>query len=166
MVVNTVYKPYSEVMAQPRPPRKQPSKLSLLRELINKYVCILYMEKDNPTEKTLAIRKAVKESNYSLSFPVEIRMHIDPATIYIVGDGVLQLDKEGFRLDGCNGELHYEQPPTDSYSVISGYCWGSGNNSFSIGNRDIAFECGLEDEEAPATLEIAAQELWKKRKVY
>lgn len=69
------------------------------------------------------MRQQIEEGSYKLQVPVKIGMMVDLKAIYMVGEGELIHDGEGFRLTGCDGKLEYTQslwPATACIPTIIG----------------------------------------------
>ncbi len=69
-------------------------------------------------ERTM-VSLELKAGNYIMRAPVRILVLVNTDAIYHVGSGVLTHDKDGFKLEGCDGELHYRQSSLVSYSVCA-----------------------------------------------
>ena len=111
-------------------------------------------------------RECVKEElmsgTYRLESPVEIYVMKDRKAVYKVGEGTLIHTNEGFSLDGCNGELHYSQKPSASYSLYSDYFWYEIGDMICIGDNKTLYYCfpkGAGD--IVAKTRLAAEELYK-----
>ena len=63
------------------------------------------------------VKKELEEGTYRLDTDVEIGIMVDYNAIYMVGDGHLIHDAEGFRLTGCDGKLSYTQGPLSCYGL-------------------------------------------------
>ena len=85
----------------------------------------------------------------------------DHSAIYMVGDGRLVHDAEGFRLTGCGGELEYVQKPLASYSLYSDYYWYEIGDMICIGDKRRLYYCFPEKEGVVAKTRLAAEELYK-----
>ena len=72
------------------------------------------------------IRKSLLDGSYRLDVPVKIGMMVDYKAIYMVGEGRLAHDKEGFHLTGCGGgwiTASLPSAPTVSTPITSGMNW-------------------------------------------
>lgn len=111
-------------------------------------------------------RKCVKEEIlqdiYELDVPVKIGIMKDMKAIYMVGDGQLKHNKEGFSLVGCDGMLDYRQLPTASYSLYSDYFWYEIGDVICIGTAKILYYCFPQTKDSVvAKTRLAAEELYK-----
>ena len=88
-------------------------------------------------------------------------MLVDTKAIYMVGEGRLIHDKNGFTLTGCDGKLNYNQPPQCSYSLYSDYFWYEIGDVICIGNKDCLYYCFPEKEGVVAKTRMATEELYK-----
>ena len=87
------------------------------------------------------IRDEIERGEYSVDLPVDICMTIDTTKIYHVGEGRMTHGERGFTLDGCNGELHYEQKLLASYTANSDFNWYELGDIISFGNNEHLFYC-------------------------
>jgi len=92
---------------------------------------------------------------------VKIGCIVDFKALYMVGEGTLHHDKNGFVLDGCDGKLHYEQDPKACYSLYSDYYWYEIGDVICIGNKDCLYYCFPEQKDVAARTRIAVEELYK-----
>ena len=69
------------------------------------------------------VRKQLQEGTYKLDVDVKIGMMVNLDAIYMVGDGHLTHDNEGFHLTGCDGKLDYSQGPLACYGLYADYYW-------------------------------------------
>ena len=106
------------------------------------------------------VRREVREGLYSQTLDVEICMLVDFKALYRVGTGTLHHDAKGFILDGCNGELHYEQSPLESYSVNCDFYWYELGDIICIGDRDKLFYCFPRQRNVVAKVRLAAEEIY------
>ena len=108
------------------------------------------------------VRQALLDGSYCLDVPVKIGMMVDYKAIYMVGQGRLHHDREGFRLTGCGGRLTYTQPPLASYSLYADYYWYELGDVICIGDRDTLYYCFPQDcGDVAAKTRLAAEELYK-----
>jgi len=87
------------------------------------------------------IKKEIEADTYFLTIPVDIYIMVNTKAIYKVGSGILQHSKQGFILDGCDGELHYEQNSKASYSLYADYYWYEIGDVICIGDMKILYYC-------------------------
>ena len=109
------------------------------------------------------VRKELEEGTYLLDTDVSIGMMVDHKAIYMVGDGHLVHDGEGFRLTGCDGKLDYVQKPLASYSLYSDYYWYEIGDVICIGDKNCLYYCFPKKEGVVAKTRLAAEELYKLR---
>ena len=108
------------------------------------------------------IKHEIEMGKYSLDTDVEIGLMVDFNSIYMVGNGTLHHDCNGFVLDGCDGKLHYEQGPKACYSVYSDYYWYEIGDIICIGNKDCLYYCFPKEKDVVAKTRIAVEEIYKK----
>ena len=63
------------------------------------------------------VHKELENGSYRLDVAVDIGVLRDTKAVYLVGEGRLTHDSEGFHLVGCDGKLDYRQKPAASYSL-------------------------------------------------
>ena len=107
------------------------------------------------------VRDEIKSGSYKLDTDVSIGMMVNFKAIYMVGEGHLTHDENGFLLTGCDGKLYYEQKPLSSYSLYSDYFWYEIGDMICIGNRDVLYYCFPKTEGVVTKTRIAAEELFK-----
>ena len=86
---------------------------------------------------------------------------VDFKAIYMVGEGHLHHDANGFVLDGCDGKLHYEQGPKACYSCYSDYYWYEIGDIICIGNKECLYYCFPKEGDVVAKTRIAVEEIFK-----
>lgn len=111
------------------------------------------------------VREELENGTYLLDVPCDVAILKDSKVLYLVGTGRLRHDVNGFVLDGCDGKLHFEQPPTASYSVNADYFWYEIGDIVSIGTNDCLYYCFPKGQTIVAKTRIAAEELYKMGKV-
>ena len=107
------------------------------------------------------VRRELEEKTYSLETDVEIGMLVDHKAIYLVGEGHLSHNNDGFTLTGCEGKLEYHQKPRASYSLYADYFWYERGDIISIGNRECLYYCFPKKDGVVAKTRLAAEELFK-----
>jgi len=107
------------------------------------------------------IAAEIEAGTYELDTDVDIGMIVDYQSLYMVGSGHLTQNKDGFILDGCDGALHYEQSPMQSYSLYSDYYWYEIGDVICIGNRDALYYCFPKKKDVVARARIAAEEMYQ-----
>lgn len=107
------------------------------------------------------VRRELEDGTYRLDTPVRIGMMVDRKAIYLVGNGRLVHDRNGFVLDGCDGKLHYEQKPLASYGLYADYYWYELGDMICIGTRERLYYCFPSQDGVVAKTRLAAEELYK-----
>ncbi len=110
------------------------------------------------------VRNELKDNTYSLDIPVEIGLLIDLKAIYMVGDGRLTHDTNGFTLTGCDGKLEYKQRAEACYGLYSDYYWYEIGDVICIGNNDVLYYCFPKGDTPVAKTRLAVEELFKIKK--
>ena len=108
------------------------------------------------------VREELEEGTYKLDVPVKIGMLVNYDAIYMVGEGRLTHDAEGFRLTGCDGQLQYSQGPLHSYSAYADYNWYEIGDMICIGNNEVLYYCFPQNSgDVVAKTRLATEELYK-----
>lgn len=110
------------------------------------------------------VRRELEEDRYQLDTLVDIGMLVDFKAVYMVGEGRLTHSTQGFRLEGCDGKLQYEQNPLACYSLYADYYWYELGDVICIGNQDALYYCFPKDRTPVAKARMATEELYKMKK--
>lgn len=110
------------------------------------------------------VRKEIEDGTYSLDTEVEIGVMRDYKAIYMIGDGTLHHDADGFTLTSHDGKLNYKQSPLSCYSLYSDYFWYEIDDMICIGNNDELYYCFPKSTIPVAKARLAAEELYKIKK--
>lgn len=107
------------------------------------------------------VRQEILEQRYKTDCDVDIVMIVDYKTFYAVGEGHLVHDNTGFTLTGCDGRLHYHQPPQASYGLFADFYWYETGDIVSIGDMEVHYFCMPKGGEPVAKMRLAAEEMYK-----
>jgi hypothetical protein len=108
------------------------------------------------------VKKELEEGKYRLEKEVSIGVLKNTKALYMVGDGKLTHDENGFKLTGCDGKLSYEQGPLACYSLYSDYYWYEIGDVICIGDMKTLYYCFPQTEQDVVTkTRIATEELFK-----
>ena len=107
------------------------------------------------------VRDDIQNGTYVLDTNVSIGMIVDFKALYMVGEGHLHHDMNGFTLTGCDGKLHYEQGPKKCYSCYSDYFWYEIGDVICIGDKDCLYYCFPTAKDIVAKTRIATEEIYK-----
>lgn len=110
------------------------------------------------------VKKELEAGTYLLDIDVSIGMLVDHKAIYMVGEGHLIHNEEGFCLTGCDGKLHYSQGPVAGYSLYADYFWYEIGDVICIGNQDVLYYCFPKEGDVVAKTRLATEELYKIKK--
>ena len=110
------------------------------------------------------VRRELTEGTYRLDTEVDIGMMVNYKAIYMVGSGRLTHDENGFILTGCDGQLHYTQPPLACYSLYADYYWYELGDVICIGDNDTLYYCFPKGGDVVAKTRQATEELYKLKK--
>ncbi len=110
------------------------------------------------------VRQELLDGSYRLDTAVNIGMLVDHKALYMIGEGRLVHDADGFTLTSNDGALHYTQKPLFSYSLNSDYFWYEIGDVIGIGNRDALYYCFPQENVSVTKARLAAEELYKLQK--
>jgi len=110
------------------------------------------------------VRQEILSGAYCLDTEVDIGMMVDRKALYMVGNGRLCHDKDGFILTGCDGQLRYEQDPLASHSLNVDYFWYEIGDVISIGNRDALYYCFPKQKDVVTRARLAAEIIYQLKK--
>ena len=111
------------------------------------------------------VRREIEEGKYSVDLPVEIMMTLTDYKFYGVGEGRLRHGIDGFVLDGCEGQLHYEHKPLCSHTINSDFYFYQIGDVISFGNSEHLFYCFPKTEgDIVCKVRLAAEEIYKIRR--
>lgn len=111
------------------------------------------------------VRRDIEEFAYWERIPVDICMMVDMKSIYRVGEGILEHNRHGFHLTGCNGQLEYQQKTTSSYSLYADYYWYEIGDVICIGDANTLYYCFPKtNRDVVAKMRLATEELYKLEK--
>lgn len=108
------------------------------------------------------VKKELIDGTYSLDVAVKIGALVNHKAIYMVGEGRLVHNCDGFHLTGCDGKLDYIQSASACYGLYSDYYWYEIGDVICIGNKDILYYCFPQNcGDIVAKTRMAAEELYK-----
>lgn len=114
------------------------------------------------------VRQEILDGTYRMETDVEIGILVDYKHLYMVGDGHLTHDLNGFTLTGCDGKLEYRQKPLNSYNLNADYYWYEIGDIIGLGNHETLYYCFPKDHTSVAKARLATEEmytLYKSRKL-
>ena len=80
---------------------------------------------------------------------------IKSLSIFLIAFGMF------FTLTGCDGRLHYHQPPQASYGLFADFYWYETGDIVSIGDMEVHYFCMPKGGEPVAKMRLAAEEMYK-----
>jgi 1-acyl-sn-glycerol-3-phosphate acyltransferase len=107
------------------------------------------------------VKQEILDGQYLLDCDVRIGMLVDHKHLYMVGDGHLRHDLNGFTLTGCDGRLHYTQKPLNSYNLNADYYWYEIGDIIGLGTKDVLYYCFPKDRTSVAKARLATEEMYK-----
>lgn len=107
------------------------------------------------------VKKELENGEYRMELDVEVGVIIDHKAMYMVGEGKLVHDQNGFALNACDGKLSYTQSPIASYSLNSDFCWYEMGDVIGIGNAQRLYYCFPKQQNVVTKARYAAEELYK-----
>ena len=81
------------------------------------------------------VKQEILDGTYNLDTDVGIAMQVDYKAIYLVGEGHLTHDRNGFVLTGCDGKLDYTQKPQSCFGLYADYYWYEIADCICIGDN-------------------------------
>ena len=111
------------------------------------------------------VREELEKGTYQLDIPVKIGMMVDYKALYMVGEGRLVHDENGFRLTGCDGKLNFSRNAVASHSLNADFFWYEIGDVICIGDQDAQYYCFPQGNANVVTkTRLAAEELYKMKK--
>ena len=108
------------------------------------------------------VRQEILDGTYLLDTDVDIAMQVDFKAIYMVGQGHLTHDRNGFHLTGCDGRLDYTQKPQSCYSLYADYYWYEIADCICIGDNEVHYFLFPKKEGVSvAKMRLATEEMYK-----
>ena len=108
------------------------------------------------------VRQELLDGTYEVDTDVSIALQVDFKAIYMVGEGHLTHDRNGFVLTGCGGKLHYTQKPQACYSLYSDYYWYEIADCVCIGDNEVHYFLFPKKEGVSvAKMRLAVEEMYK-----
>ena len=107
------------------------------------------------------VRQEILDGTYRMEADVKIGIMVDFKSIYMVGEGRLVHDLEGFHLTGCDGRLDYEQKPLNCYGLYADYYWYEIADVICIGNNERLYYCFPQGGDVVAKTRMATEEMYK-----
>ena len=107
------------------------------------------------------VRQELLDGTYRMESNVRIGVLVDYKALYMVGDGKLVHDRNGFALTGCDGRLNYTQKPLNSYNLNADYYWYEIGDIIGLGNSDVLYYCFPQSNIPVAKARLATEELYK-----
>ena len=107
------------------------------------------------------VRQEILEGTYRMETDVQIGMLVDHKHLYMVGEGHLTHDLNGFTLTGCDGKLEYTHKPLNSYNLNADYYWYEIGDIIGLGTKDALYYCFPKDQTSVAKARLATEELYK-----
>ena len=108
-----------------------------------------------------SVKQEILEDSYKLDIDVDIAMLVDFKAIYMVGEGHLTHDRNGFHLTGCDGRLDYTQKPQACYGLYADYYWYEIADTICIGDNEHLYYCFPKGKATVAKTRLAVEEMYK-----
>ena len=107
------------------------------------------------------VREEIINGTYRMDADVTNGMLVDFKAIYMVGEGHLTHDLNGFTLTGCDGRLHYTQKPLNCYGLYADYYWYEIADVICIGSNERLYYCFPKGADVAAKTRLATEEMYK-----
>ena len=107
----------------------------------------------------------IEAGTYKVDTDVTIAVQVDYKAVYMVGEGHLTHDNNGFHLTGCDGKLDYTQKPQQSFGLYADYYWYEIEDCICIGDNEVHYFLFPKDKTVSvAKLRLATEEMYKLHK--
>ena len=110
------------------------------------------------------VRKELEDGAYLLDEEVSIGVQVNLNGLYMIGDGRLVHDLEGFHLVSRDGQLDYTQSPVAGHTLYSDFFFYEIGDVIGIGNNEYSYFCFPKGNVSVAKARLAAEELYKMKK--
>ena len=107
------------------------------------------------------VRKELEEGTYLLDEEVSIAVQVNLDGLYMIGDGRLVHNQDGFHLVSNDGALDYSQSPLSSYSLYSDYYFYEIGDVIGIGDNEFSYFCFPKNNVSVTKARLATEELYK-----
>ncbi len=112
------------------------------------------------------VKKELLDGSYKVDIPVKIGIIKNTKCLYMVGNGRLVHDLNGFELIGCDGKLHYIHTPLATHSIVADFFFYETEDMVCIGDKELLYFCYPEDQSKDIVykMRLAHEELYKIKK--
>jgi len=110
------------------------------------------------------VRRELEEGTYLLDTDVDIAVQVNLKGVYMIGEGHLVHDLNGFHLTGGDGKLDYKQSPVASHTLYADYYWYEMGDVIGIGNNEFSYFCFPKRDVSVTKARLATEELYKMKK--
>ncbi len=108
------------------------------------------------------VRQSLESGTYRLDTEVEIGILADFRSVYMIGNGRLVHDADGFHLTGGDGKLEYFQSPLASHGLNADLYWYEKGDVICIGDKERLYYCFPREQDGSVTrARLATEELYK-----
>ena len=107
------------------------------------------------------VKQDIIDGKYKLETDVSVGLMVNHDAIYMVEDGHLVHDINGFQLTSDKGSYSYHQTPQSSYSCYSDYYWYELGDIICIGDKKCLYYCFPQKEGVVAKTRLATEEIYK-----
>lgn len=110
------------------------------------------------------VRQELVDGTYLLDTDVDIAVQVNLNGVYMIGEGHLTHNLEGFHLTGGDGKLDYVQSPIHSHTLYADYYWYEIGDVIGIGDNVFSYFCFPKKEVSVTKARLATEELYKMKK--
>ena len=110
------------------------------------------------------VRKELEDGTYLLDTDVEIAVQVNLNGVYMIGNGHLTHNEDGFHLTGAEGKLDYSQSAVHSHTLYSDYYWYEIGDVIGIGDNEFSYFCFPKENVSVTKARLATEELYKMKK--
>ena len=110
------------------------------------------------------VKKEIESGNYLIETKIDIAVLKDYKAFFMIGEGKLIHNENGFVLESSDGSLKYTQSPITSYSVNADYYFYEIGDVICIGDKSSLYYCFIKDKVSVTKIRMAVEELYKLKK--
>ena len=110
------------------------------------------------------VRRELEDGTYAFDEEVTIGVQVNLDGLYMIGDGRLVHNENGFRLVSNDGALDYTQSPVAGHTLYSDFFFYEIGDVIGIGNNEYSYFCFPKGNVSVAKARLAVEELYKMKK--
>ena len=110
------------------------------------------------------VRRELEDGTYAFDEEVTIGVQVNLDGLYMIGDGRLVHNQDGFHLVSNDGALDYTQSPVAGHTLYSDFFFYEIGDVIGIGNNEYSYFCFPKGNVSVAKARLAVEELYKMKK--